>query len=123
MTNMDLLIEPLYAFQDYSSLYLVTEFIDGFTLEEVLKYHVLSEEEAKYVIVGLVTMLEKIHQQKFILAELCPKNIIVDRKTGRFKLKEIVNPLPINEFYPSDMIYPLNRYSAPEVLMMDRILA
>ena len=41
-------------------------------------------------------MLEKIHQKKFVLAELSPKNIIVDRFTGKFKLREIVNPLPID---------------------------
>ena len=34
-----------------------------------------------------------------------------------------MNPLPIDEFYPSDMIHPLNKYSAPEVLMMDRVVA
>ena len=63
------------------------------------------------------------HQQKFALTCLNPSNIIVEKSTGRFKLREMNNPLPIDEFYPSSIEYPINRYSAPEILMMDEVLA
>lgn len=36
---------------------------------------------------------------------------------------ELVNPLPIDSYYPSNMMIPLNPYVAPEILMMDRVLA
>lgn len=60
-------MQPLFAFQDYSSLYLVYEYIEGFKLSEVLREHVLSEDEAKYIVIGLVTVIEKLHQQKFAI--------------------------------------------------------
>jgi serine/threonine protein kinase len=89
----------------------------------VLNNHTLSEDEAKYIILGLINIIEKSHQQKFALTELSPLNIIIDKKTGDMKLCELLNPLPIDSYYPSSMIMPLNCYSAPEILLMDRILA
>ena len=61
------MIQPLFAFQDYSSLYLVKSFIDGVTLEEVLNHHTLNEDEAKYIVLGLINIIEKSHQQKFAI--------------------------------------------------------
>lgn len=76
------MMKPLWAFQDYSSLYLVHKYVEGFTLEEVLKEHIFTEDEAKYVIIGLINIIERLHQQKFALTELSPKNILINKKTG-----------------------------------------
>lgn len=84
------MIQPLFAFQDYSSLYLVNNFIDGFTLEEVLLYHTFTADEAKYIVMGLINIIERSHQQKFAITELCPNNIIFDRKTGDMKVHFIL---------------------------------
>ena len=52
---------------------------------------------------------------------MCPKNIIIETKTGNLKLLELVNPIPIDSYYPSNMIGDLNPYSAPEVIAMDYV--
>lgn len=33
---------------------------------------------------------------------------MIDRKTGEMKMCELVNPLPIDSYYPSNMVIPLN---------------
>ena len=120
----------MFAFQDYSSLYLVHSFSEYFTLEEVIMEHMFEQDEAKYVIMGLINIIERLHQRKYALCQLNPKNIVIDRKTGDIKvtfrliqLFELINPLPIDSYYPSSMILPLNSYSAPEILLLDRVLA
>lgn len=74
-------------------MYIVYPFIDGFTLEEVLREHVLTEDEAEYIVLGLINIIERLHQQKFAITELSPQNIIIDRKTGEMKVNISITQL------------------------------
>ena len=42
-------------------------------------------------------------------------------RTGNLKLLELVNPIPIDSYYPSNMIADINPYSAPEVIATDYV--
>ena len=67
----------LFAFQDYQFLYMVYAYVDGFTLDTVLRHHSFNEEETKYVVAVLIQVMEFFHDHKYALTELQPEHFIV----------------------------------------------
>lgn len=76
----------LFAFQDYQYLYMVYDQIEGFTLDTVLKQHVFTEDETKYVVAVLIQVMEFFHEHKYSLTELSPEHLIVEKQTGKLKV-------------------------------------
>jgi len=71
-------IRTYFAFQDYESLYLVTEAIDSIEFSEIIGKR-FTEEEAKYVIFALISIIEELHKKGFAFTELCPKNLHINK--------------------------------------------
>ncbi len=60
--------------------YLVSEYIDGMTLEEQLKQGAIPPHEAAGIVLELADALQYAHEQGVIHRDIKPSNIILDRK-------------------------------------------
>lgn len=86
-TNSNI-IKVYFAFQDNEFLYLVTESLDSVSFEQLLEEHSFSEDETRYVVTALLGILDYVHSRGYALAELSPKNIHFDQKSGQLKVRQ-----------------------------------
>lgn len=94
---------------------LVFEFIDGKTLDE-FKPDVFSSEQKYKIIYDLCSILEYIHQNKFIHRDLKPENLMVD-KTGKIFLIDFgIAKVCTTEDYTRTRAKGTVNYLAPECL-------
>ena len=75
----DFIVNMYYAFQDYSNLYLVMDYLIGGDL----RYHIekkvnFSEKETKFIISNIILGLEYIHNNNIIHRDIKPENLIFD---------------------------------------------
>lgn len=67
--------------------YLVQEFIDGLTLEQVVEQHgALKEDEVLEIMTSLLPVLQFVHESKSIHRDIKPSNIMVRPQDGRYFL-------------------------------------
>ena len=94
---------------------LVFEFIDGKTLDES-KPDIFSSEQKYKIIYDLCSILEYIHQNKFIHRDLKPENLMVD-KTGKIFLIDFgIAKVCTTEDYTRTRAKGTVNYLAPECL-------
>lgn len=94
---------------------LVFEFIDGKTLDE-FKPDIFSSEQKYKIIYDLCSILEYIHQNKFIHRDLKPENLMVD-KTGKIFLIDFgIAKVCTTEDYTRTRAKGTVNYLAPECL-------
>ena len=88
-SDNEFIIKVYFAFQDYENLYLVSEALDSLSFEQILYSHDFTEdeEEAQYVITGLISIIEYVHSHNFAITELSPSNIHIDINTGCLKVE------------------------------------
>ncbi len=73
-------------FSENNQLYLVQEYIEGETLDQILrKQGVWTEQQVKELLISLLPVLQFIHQQNVIHRDLKPDNII-RRRNGEYVL-------------------------------------
>ncbi|HEY9866156.1 MAG TPA: serine/threonine-protein kinase, partial [Candidatus Obscuribacterales bacterium] len=73
-------------FSENNQLYLIQQYIEGETLEQILqKQGVWTEQQVKELLISLLPVLEFIHQQKVIHRDLKPDNIM-RRRNGEYVL-------------------------------------
>lgn len=67
--------------------YLVQEYIDGFTLEQIVEQHgALKEEEVLEIMHSLLPVLQFVHDRDSIHRDIKPSNIMVRSQDGRYFL-------------------------------------
>ncbi len=91
-------------FHDDKNIYLVEEFIDGFSLEEqLIQQPYFSEQSALKLLLDVLPILNYLHEQGFIHKHISPNNIIRRRSdyktvlTDAGKIKDIL--LTYNQMY------------------------
>ena len=47
----------MFVFQDTYNLYMCLKHVEGFTLEDIMKVHVFTESETKFVICSLIKII------------------------------------------------------------------
>lgn len=76
------IINMEYAFQDYDSLYIVLEYLNGGDL----RYQIgkqrkgFTQEQTKFFIACIISSLEYIHSKKVIHRDIKPENMVLDNK-------------------------------------------
>lgn len=102
--NNPFIVKLYFAFQTEEKLYLVTEFIPGGELYQLIKMlGKFTEKVVKFYICELIIALEYLHKNGIIYRDLKPENILID-KDGHIKLtdfglsKTFDSPYNINTF-------------------------
>ncbi len=86
--NNPFIVKLYFAFQNERKLYLVTEFVQGGELFQLIKSNVrLSENNAKFYSCEIIIALEYMHKKGIIYRDLKPENILID-KEGHIKLTD-----------------------------------
>ena len=65
------------------------KYVEGYTLEDIMKVHVFSESETKFVICSLIRIIEGLHSLGYSLVSLDPHTIIFDTKEQSLKLLDL----------------------------------
>ena len=77
----------IYAFQDSQYLYMVSSYIEGYTLQEIFeKKHEFNENEGKYVMMTLISIIDGLHRKGYVFGELSPRNFIIDLEKFNIKV-------------------------------------
>ena len=67
------------TFKDPERIYFLTEYVRGEDLFDVLRVlNLLTDEQSKFYVGGIVLMLEHLHERKIIYRDLKPENIMID---------------------------------------------
>ena len=111
----DFIVNMYYAFQDYSNLYLVMDYLKGGDL----RYHIekkdnFSEQETKFIISNIILGLEYIHNNNIIHRDIKPENLIFD-SFGYLRITDF-GISKINEYDNSNESSGTPGYMSPEVL-------
>ena len=111
----DFIVNMYYAFQDYSNLYLVMDYLIGGDL----RYHIekkvnFSEQETKFIISNIILGLEYIHNNNIIHRDIKPENLIFD-SFGYLRITDF-GISKINEDDNSNESSGTPGYMSPEVL-------
>jgi serine/threonine protein kinase len=56
------------------------------SFEYLLQHHIFTENESRYVVAALLSIIDYVHRQGFAITELSPANIHIDIRTGRLKV-------------------------------------
>lgn len=86
--NSQWVVKMFYSFQDLQNLYLVMEFVPGGDLMVLLiKYDILTQEQATFITAECVEALHFIHSLNYIHRDIKPDNILIDDQ-GHIKLTD-----------------------------------
>ena len=86
--NNPFIVKLYFAFQSERKLYLVTEFVQGGELFQLIKSNVkLSEKNTKFYSCEIIIALEYMHKKGIIYRDLKPENILIDIE-GHIKLTD-----------------------------------
>lgn len=86
--NNPFIVKLYFAFQSERKLYLVTEFVQGGELFQLIKSNIkLSEKNTKFYSCEIIIALEYMHRKGIIYRDLKPENILID-KEGHIKLTD-----------------------------------
>ena len=115
--NCPFVVNIKFAFQDKSTLYIITEFMQGgelfFHLHKEKRFN---NEKAKFYIIEMILAIEYLHKNNMLYRDLKPENVLID-KTGHIKLTDFGLSKIIRK--PKDKAYTIcgtPQYLAPEVL-------
>lgn len=50
-------LDLMFAFQDAQNLYMCMKYVEGHTLEDIMKFHVFTESETKFVVCSLIKII------------------------------------------------------------------
>jgi len=79
--NVDGIVRVLDCFEENDTAYIVMEFIDGATLEELLKENGKFEpDEALRIIMPLIRAIDEVHKNGIFHRDIAPDNIILTKK-------------------------------------------
>jgi serine/threonine protein kinase len=107
--------------------YLAQEFIDGFTLEQLIeKTGALSEQEVLGILNSLLPVLQYVHDRGSIHRDIKPSNIMARKSDGQFYLLDFgavkqVTATPAGQKVRSTGIFTPG-YGAPEQMRGDQVL-
>jgi serine/threonine protein kinase len=76
-----------FAFQNASSLYLVTDFLSGGELLKYMKQHRFKETEARFFAAEVALGLEYLHERGILHRDLKPENVLLDEE-GHIRLTD-----------------------------------
>ena len=111
----DFIVNMYYAFQDYSNVYLVIDYLLGGDLRyHIEKKKIFSEKETKFIISNIIIGLEYIHSKNIIHRDIKPENLIFD-SFGYIRITDF-GISKINEKDNSNESSGTPGYMAPEVL-------
>lgn len=82
------LVKLLYAFQDFSSIYLAMEYVPGGDMRTLLNNSgILHERDAHFYAAEMLISINELHRLGFIHRDLKPENFLIDR-SGHLKLTD-----------------------------------
>ncbi len=111
----DFIVNMYYAFQDYSNVYLVIDYLLGGDLRyHIEKKKIFTEKETKFIIANIIIGLEYIHSKNIIHRDIKPENLIFD-SFGYIRITDF-GISKINEKDNSNESSGTPGYMAPEVL-------
>ncbi len=111
------IINMHFAFQDYSNLYLVMDYLTGGDLRyHISKNNIFTEIQTKFFISNIIIGLEYIHKNNIIHRDIKPENLVLDNK-GYVHITDF-GIAKINELDNSSETSGTPGYMAPEVLFM-----
>ena len=114
--NHPFIVNLIFAFQDRSRLYFVTEFMQGGELFFHLhREHFFSNEQTKLLVCEIILALEHIHKEGFIYRDLKPENILLD-VDGHIHLTDFGLSTFIPSRHKAYTICGTPQYLAPEIL-------
>ena len=113
----DFIINIYFAFQDFSNLYLVMDYLKGGDLRyHISKKNYFTETETKFFISNIILGLKYIHSKNIIHRDLKPENLILDSK-GYIRITDF-GISKINEKDNSKETSGTPGYMSPEVLFI-----
>lgn len=112
------IVELQYAFQTETSLFMVTNFIQGGELYfHLRKEKYFDEERTRFIASEILLALEYLHENKCIYRDLKPENILID-KDGHIKLTDFgLSKVLIEPKSKAKTICGTAEYLAPEIAM------
>jgi eukaryotic-like serine/threonine-protein kinase len=111
-------IPQLYAyFQTENYFYLISEYIPGQPLSQIINQTSWSESEAKNFLQDVLLSLELVHNNQIIHRCITPENLICRESDRRIALInfDTVKCLDISSYFSSAVI--VNYYTAPELII------
>jgi serine/threonine protein kinase len=108
------LIDGDYGWQGF---YYVREYVEGRSLEQLLKEGEVGEEKARAIAEEVCRALERVHARGIVHGALKPENIFVDKK-GVVKVADFVIEGKLKEAMPQKVLSIMDdgRYVSPEEL-------
>ena len=115
--NHPFIVNMHFAFQDFSNLYLVMDYLTGGDLRyHISKNHIFSETQTKFFISNIILGLEYIHSKNIIHRDIKPENLVCDSK-GYIRITDF-GIAKINEEDNSSETSGTPGYMSPEVLFI-----
>ena len=115
--NHPFIVNMYFAFQDFSNLYLVMDYLTGGDLRyHISKNHIFSETQTKFFISNIILGLEYIHSKNIIHRDIKPENLVLDSK-GYVRITDF-GIAKINEEDNSRETSGTPGYMSPEVLFI-----
>jgi p38 MAP kinase len=98
----------------FSSVYLVTHFVEGSDLRNIMRVNPLTDDHVEYILYQIVRGLKYIHSAGITHGDLKPSNIVINENC---ELK-IFDFGYLHDFDDDDDHYVVNRwYKAPEIML------
>ena len=115
--NHPFIVNMHFAFQDFSNLYLVMDYLTGGDLRyHISKNHIFSEKQTKFFLSNIILGLEYIHSKNIIHRDIKPENLVCDSK-GYVRITDF-GIAKINEDDNSSETSGTPGYMSPEVLFI-----
>ena len=115
--NNPFIVNMYFAFQDFSNLYLVMDYLTGGDLRyHIAKNHFFSENQTKFFISNIILGLQYIHSNNIIHRDIKPENLVCDSR-GYIRITDF-GIAKINEEDNSSETSGTPGYMSPEVLFI-----
>lgn len=85
--NHPFLLHAHYCLQDYTHLYILTEFCNGGDLQKIVREHPLPEDIARTYVCQAALALEELHKNKVLYRDLKAANALLDAE-GHLRLAD-----------------------------------